>query len=228
MQHSSTTLSNRKENGTEDELAENLPTPVTEEFGHEIPVLDLSADGRIYDHLPVLECDETLSRLISGPNGSCSALNLWRSQYSRSYVVIARSQQAALDWLADLGVLGGHRVPTEDERQELSEYGQVRDAIRLGNAGHPYRLDMCRLIRTYLSDIGCLRAPLTFSHDGWMHVWENNPHNDKAPYRDVILKLGDSFEVEESWSPQGMGHVSDERLQELAERRIWRLIDNHC
>ncbi|WP_259099744.1 hypothetical protein [Salinibacter ruber] len=61
-----------------------------------------------------------------------------------------------------------------------------------------------------------------------MHVWENNPHNDKAPYRDVILKLGERFQVEESWSPQGMGHLSDERLQELAERRVWHLVDHHC
>ena len=92
MQRFPTILSNRTENGTEDELAEDLPAPVTEEFGHEIPVLDLSADGRIYDHLPVLECDETLSRLISGPNGSCSAIYLWRSEYSRSYVAVARTQ----------------------------------------------------------------------------------------------------------------------------------------
>ncbi len=192
------------------------------------PILDLNLDGRTYERLPVLECDETLSRLITGPNGSCSALYLWRSEYSRSYVIIARCQQAGLDWLADLGVMDGHRVPPEDEKEEMAEYGHVRDAIRLGNASEPFRLDYCRIRRAYLSDVDCFRERLMFGHDGWMHVWENNPHNDKAPYRDVILKLGERFQVEESWSPQGMGHVSNERLQELAERRVWHLIDNHC
>lgn len=194
----------------------------------DFPSVSLGVNGREYSDVTVLEGDDTLAGLIAGPNVSCSNLYLWNSEYSRSYVVISGSEQAALDWLADFGVLDGMRVSEEDEMEQIEEHGRVLDAVRLGNAGEPFVLEMCRIRKVWLSDLTYICSQLTFGRDGWMHIWASGPDDGRPPYQDVVLQLDDDFKVATAWSPQGTHYMEEEYLQDLAERRIWRLVEEHC
>jgi hypothetical protein len=195
------------------------------------PRITTTALSMPHDHerraedVPVLEGDDTLTGFVTG---SCSRSELWlfESNYFGTVAVIARTEQAAFDWLADYGVLDGFQI-TEEDARELEEQGAY--PMRLGNAGQPFDIDhACVIVSKFrLSDVEHFQTQLTFNGDGWMHMWANNPHNDRPPYRDFFLLIGEGLEVLEYWSPSDQ--INDaEHAEMLAEKALHVLISNHC
>lgn len=198
---------------------------------NDAPHITLTALSMPHDHerhaenVPVLEGDDTLTGLVTGSH-SRSELWLFESNYFGAVAVIARTEQAAFDWLADYGVLDGFQI-TEEDAREMEEQGAY--PMRLGNAGEPFDIDHSYVVvsKFKVSDIEHFHTRLTFGGDGWLHMWANNPHNDRPPYRDFFLQIGDDLEVMEYWSPSGQ--INDaEHAEMLKESALHSLIASHC
>jgi len=177
------------------------------------------------EDVPVIEGDDTLTSLVADSYGS-STMYLFESSYFRTVAVIAGHEQAAWNYLADFGVLDELQI-AEDEAREAEGQGQF--FIRLGNASEPFDIDgSTTIVSTFdIEDIEHFHTELKFGRDGWMHLWANNRHNDRPPYRDFFLQIGDDLEVMEYWSPSNQIN-DDEHAEMLKKSALHALIANNC
>jgi len=154
------------------------------------------------ENVPVLEGGGTLAETAQDAHSRCN-MYLFQSSYFRTVAVIAGHEHAAWDWLADYGVLDGCQID-ESEAREMEEQGY--GPMRLGNAGEPLDIDgATTIVSTFgIEDVEHFHTQLKFGGDGWMHLWANNPHNDRPPFRDIIacVKVSkDGIEILEAWEP---------------------------
>jgi hypothetical protein len=172
------------------------------------------------ENIPVIEGADTLSGHISGKYGN-ERLYLFQSAYFPAVAVLARTKQAAWDYLADYGVLDGMKVPRDEAQASDRHY------FTAGNACESFDIDWaCMLVCEFqLSDIIQFHQRLKFGRDGWMHIWDN--YNDAPPYRDLIVQVdGDLNPI--AWTDRNTPELNAESVQERVHSRIWGLINEHC
>jgi len=179
-------------------------------------------DTQTAENIPIIEGADTLPGHITGRYGS-ERFYLFQSAYFPAVAVLARTEQAAWDYLADYGVLDGVRVPRDEAQASNRHY------FRAGNACEPFDIDWaCMLVFEFqLSDITQFHQRLKFGRDGWIHDWSNNPHNEKPPYRDLIVQVNENFEPI-AWTDRKTGELRAASVQERVNSRIWGLINEQC
>jgi len=183
------------------------------------------SNEREVEDIPVLEPTDTLEDMIRGTYGhTADEMYLIESDLFPTVAVIAEHEQAAWDTLADAGVL--------DSLQVSQEEAESRPVMRLGNAGQPFDIDQTYVVvsKFTVNDIVHFHQRLTFNCDGWMHLWQNNRHNENPPFVDVCVQVDEDLDVSHMFVPNGED-MSDEPIkfaQYRVDKHIWSLINEHC
>jgi len=174
------------------------------------------------ENILVIEGADTLPGHIAGKYGS-ERFYLFQSAYFPAVAVLARTEQAAWDYLADYGVLDGMKVPRDEAQASNRHY------FTAGNTCEHFDIDWAFVLvfEFQLSDITQFHQRLKFGRDGWIHDWSNNPRNDDPPYRDLIVQVNKDLEPI-AWTDRRMGEINAASVQKRVHYRIWDLINKHC
>lgn len=205
--------------------------------GEDLHHLTLSFEDRSFDkkeeNIPVYEGDDLLKDIVLrrfNRSHTRAALYYFSSMYAGSCVVVALSEESALNWLADLGVLDGMKVPEDEVKEKFQEHGHVPDSVPLGNASEYFQLENYRLEEVSLSNVEHFNSRIIFNQDGFMHIWKDNSYNDDPPIHDYIVQLKnlmnweEEFGVDNYWVPNSSRSPSEEFIKKRVRRDVWNLI----